>query len=116
MGYIAHDAIIVTTTDFRPGGLPDINEFRASLPEHIRTLVLGPIPAAVNGYFSYVFLPDGSKEGWGRSEEADGYRAQFADLFRHHYDDGSTHDDVVAVRFGGDHRYEHPDPDAQYVH
>ncbi|MFJ1539248.1 hypothetical protein ACIODS_11965 [Micromonospora chalcea] len=101
MGYIAHDAIIVTTGDHRPGGLPDIDAFRASLPPEFRHLVIGPVPSAVNGYVSYVFLPDGSKEGWKMSDDGDEYRAQFAALFSERYADGSTSDDWVAVRYGG---------------
>ncbi|WP_051790100.1 hypothetical protein [Streptomyces sp. NRRL S-1022] len=116
MGRIVHDAIVVTTSDIRPGGLPDIDAFRASLPESLRPLVVGPIPAPLNGYVSYAFLPDGSKEGWGASDEGDTYRDQFAALFNHRYDDGSTHDEVVALRFGGDHRDENPAPDADYTH
>jgi hypothetical protein len=116
MGRIVHDAIVVTTTDFRPEGLPDIQAFRDTLPEHFRQLVVGPIPAPLNGYVSYAFLPDGSKEGWGASDEADDYRSQFAALFSHRYEDGSTHDEVVAIRFGDDHRDEHTEPDAHYTH
>ncbi|MGV9226348.1 hypothetical protein ACWDPF_27185 [Streptomyces albogriseolus] len=115
MGRFVHDAVIVTTVDYRPDGLPDIEAFRQSLPEHFRPLVVGPIPAPFNGYVSYAFLPDGSKEGWVPSSEADEYRAQFAALFNHRYSDGSTSDDAIAVQFGGDHRDEHPEPDAQYT-
>lgn len=116
MGYIAHDAIVVTTTDSRPDGQPDIDAFRESLPEDFRPLVVGPIPAPLNGFISYAFLPDGSKEGWGASDEGDTYRAQFAELFSQRYDDGSTHDDTVAIRFGGDLRYEQSAPTAIYTH
>lgn len=116
MGRIVHDAIVVTTTDYRPGGLPDIDAFRATIPEQFRPLVVGPIAAPLNGYVSYAFLPDGSKEGWGASDEGDTYRAQFAALFSQRYDDGSTHDNTVAVRYGSDHRYEQPQPDARYTH
>lgn len=116
MGRIVHDAIVVTTADYRPGGLPDIDAFRDSLPEGFRELVIGPIPAPLNSYVSYAFLPDGSKEGWGASGEGDDYRAQFAALFDQQYDDGSTHDDVVAISYGGDLRYEKSTPDATYTH
>ena len=116
MGRIVHDAIVVTTSDCRPDGLPDIDAFRASLPEDFRQLVVGPIPAPLNGYVSYAFLPDGSKEGWGASDEGDTYRAQFAALFSQSYSDGSTHDDAVAIRFGGDFRVEQTAPEATYTH
>lgn len=102
MGYIAHDAVIATTSDARPGGLPNVEAFRASLPEDFRALVIGPIAGVVNGYYSYVWLPDGSKEGWSDSDKGDEYRAAFVALFDQVYDDGSSHDDVVEIRFGGD--------------
>ncbi|MER7167254.1 hypothetical protein ABT336_14440 [Micromonospora sp. NPDC000207] len=107
MGYIAHDAIIVTTdADCRPGGLPDINAFRASLPPPFQPLVIGPVKSIVNDYVSYVFLPDGSKEGWDTSDEGDDCRARFVALFDQRYEeDGSTHDKWVGVRFGGSAEY-----------
>ncbi|MFG1846711.1 hypothetical protein [Micromonospora carbonacea] len=101
MGYIAHDAIIVTTSDCRPGGLPDIDAFRASLPPEFQPLVIGPVRSITNGYLSYVFLPDGSKEGWDTSDDGDDYRARFVALFDQRYEDGSTHDQWIGVRFGG---------------
>ncbi|MFG3476424.1 hypothetical protein ACGF3K_14330 [Streptomyces sp. NPDC047980] len=116
MGRIVHDAVIVTTSDFRPGGLPDIDTFRASLPEHFRPLVIGPIPTPLNSYVSYAFLPDGSKEFWGPSDEADAHRQRFIELFSQRYDDGSSHDDVIAVQYGGDLRHEIAEPNAYYTH
>ncbi|MFF8659525.1 hypothetical protein [Streptomyces huasconensis] len=115
MGYIAHDAVVVTTTDCRLNGLPDVDAFRQSLPEDFRQLVIGPIASPLNGFISFAFLPDGSKEGWGASE-GDTYRAQFAALFSQQYSDGSTHDDTVAIRYGGDLRHEQPNPTATYTH
>jgi hypothetical protein len=102
VGYIAHDAVIVTTEDFRPGGLPDMEEFRASMPEHFRHLVIGPVETAVNGTKAYVFLPVGSKEGWADSALGDEWREKFKALFRLAHDNVSTPDDVVSIRFGGD--------------
>lgn len=104
MGYVAHDAVIVTTSDARKE-FPDIEAFRASLPEKFRPLVIGPIEAPMNGYISYAWLPDGSKEGWDDSNEADEHRARFVALFDQRYEDGSSHDDVVQVRFGEDHAH-----------
>ncbi|MFD4921196.1 hypothetical protein ACFWNE_07730 [Streptomyces goshikiensis] len=116
MGYIAHDAVIVTTSDCRPGGLPDIESFRARLPESLRHLVIGPIAAPLNGHVNYAFLPDGSKKGWLAADEASEFRRQFAALFSEQYEDGSTHDDTVSIRFGGDHRHEFDHPAARYTH
>ena len=106
MGYVRHDAVIVTTEDFREGGLPDIDAFRASLPEEWRRLVIGPVETAVNGTLVYVFLPDGSKEGWNDSDFGVMVREQFRSLFQMQYDDGSSADDVVTVSFGADYGIE----------
>ena len=102
MGHIEHEAIVVTTADYRPGGLPDIDAFRDGLPEELRRLVVGPVESAVNGYLSYVFLPDGSKLGWNTREQADAARERFKALFDQRYGDGSTCDDWIQVTFGGD--------------
>jgi hypothetical protein len=115
MGRIRHDAIVVTTTGFREGGLPDIEAFRATLPEHFRGLVVGPIPAAFNSYASYAFLPDGSKEGWPPSDECAEFRAQFTDLFDVEYSDGSSPDEIVSLSFGEDHRDQYGTPAAYYA-
>jgi hypothetical protein len=106
MGYIAHDAVIVVTQDFRDGGLPDIEAFRQSLSVELRPLVIGPIESAINNSWIYAFLPDGSKEGWTLSDDADEARGRFKDLFRFTYEDNSSPDDWVHVRFGGDELHE----------
>jgi hypothetical protein len=107
MGWIAHDAVLVATETFRPGGLPDIDAFRAEMPEEFRQLVIGPVEGAANGTVYYVFLPDGSKEGWDTSDEGNEWRKRFRDLFTYQYEDGSSPDDVVSVRFGGDFARDH---------
>lgn len=106
MGYVRHDAVIVTTEDFREGGLPDIEAFRQTLPEEWRHLVIGPVKSVVNGTLSYVFLPDGSNEGFPESDDGDLYRQQFRELFTTVYADGSSADDVVTVSFGADYGIE----------
>lgn len=104
MGYVAHDVVIVHT--WRDEAADMVDNFRAEMPEELRHLVVGPIPVVVNDGDSYfLFAPDGSKEGWDTSDEADDWREKFIDLFKVH-DDGSPLYDVVAVRFGGDYGYE----------
>jgi hypothetical protein len=109
MGYTRHNTVIVTAHGYAMRGegnvpAPDVEAFRRSLPEDWRRLLVGPVPSLVNDYVTFAFLPDGSKEGWGTSDEGDGYRQQFIDLFRFAYDDGSTPFDVIVIdaRFGGD--------------
>lgn len=112
MGHMAHDAVIVTVSDYvltpAPGrpAMPDVDAYRASLPADWQALVVGPARSITNGYLTYAFLPDGSKEGWDTSDQGDEYREQFAALFSFRYEDGSSPFDVVHVRFGGDERYE----------
>lgn len=90
MGYIAHRALIITGSD-----LPDVSVYRESLPEEFRGLLIGPIMSAANGYSTIVFVPDGSKEGWDTSDEADRIRIELARMMPRDVD-------VVEVRFGGD--------------
>lgn len=101
MGYMTHHAVLVTgPVEMEMELRPDVDGFRAALPEVWRPLVVGPIPAVVNNYVTYVFAPDGSKEGWADSDLGDQYRQQFADLFADK--DGWSAPDVVIVRYGGD--------------
>lgn len=81
---------------------PDIDGFRDTLPDDWKPLLIGPIPSIVNDTHTLVFLPDGSKEGWGLSDDGDKYREQLAALFSFAYGDGSSPFGVVHVRFGGD--------------
>jgi hypothetical protein len=108
MGDIAHDAVIVTAAGYAMRGeasgiaSPDVAEFRDLMPERYRHLVFGPIPAAMNDYMTYVFAPDGSKEGWSDSDAVDELRERFISLFSETYEDGSSPFDIVHVRFGRD--------------
>ena len=113
MGYMAHDVVIVTTW-LSGDALPDVAAFRDSLPEDWRHLIIGPVPGNSNGYVSYVFLPDGSKEGWEYSQAGDDYRLAFVDLFKYAHEDGSSPYDVVGLRFGGDYGRE-AKPETWYV-
>lgn len=107
MEYTRHDAVIVTAHEYAFNGkmgIPpiDVEAFRASLPERWRPLLVGPIPAVVNHYLTYAFLPDGSKEGWDDSADGDTYRKQFIELFPSYADDEHGPYNVVSIRFGGD--------------
>ena len=101
MGTIYHDAVLITGYSSRAAERPDVEAFRASLPESFRQLVIGPIDGAVNGYVTFAFLPDGSKEWWDTSDAAEVARAAFVSLF------DPARWDVVAVRYGTDWTREH---------
>lgn len=92
MGYIAHDAVVAVIPDWRGETLASIERFRDEMPEDYRRFLVGPI-VGINGYTSYAFLPDGSKEGWEPSDTAERLRAQFY---------ARAHGDAVHIRFGGD--------------
>jgi hypothetical protein len=108
MGIMRHDAVIVVVPgsvarrERRGDAMPDVDAFRDSLPAEWRQLVVGPVQSMVNDYVTYAFLPDGSKEGWGESDDGDNYRAAFKGLFAHISEDGSSPFDGVHVRWGGD--------------
>lgn len=93
MGHIIHDAVVVAVRLERQ---PEIDAFRASLPEKWRPLVVGPIEAITNHTILYAFLPDGSYEGWDISDDGNRYRQQFRELF------SPGDDEMASVSFGRD--------------
>lgn len=104
MGYTRHNAVIATldASVFDRDTAPDVEGFRASLPEPWRRLVIGPVQSIVNSYVTFAFLPDGSKEGWPDSDEGDAYRERFVGLFNGRDGFGTPVSDVVVVeaRYG----------------
>lgn len=95
MGIFIHDAAIFVTRPI-PAVEDGVNALREAMPEQYRHLLVGPLSSDFNTLVTYAFLPDGSKEGWPESDQADAYRAQFIALFAGSYADG------VTVRFGRD--------------
>ncbi len=95
MTAVMHDVIVVTSWD-------------SALLLKARTLakirmphVTDIVPGVVNGYTSFMVAPDGSKEGWAESIQADDDRADFIKwLDAQAYDDGSNRLEYVVVRFG----------------
>ena len=62
MGYIKHDAIIVTTWDEKYLSPAMDKAIELGLP------CSGVTESKINGYVSFLIAPDGSKEGWGNSD------------------------------------------------
>lgn len=107
MGYIRHDAVIAI------GYIPDADkaralaqeiddlrsEMRGEMGEDESRLLIGPVSTVVNGDTMFVYLPDGSKEGWSTSDRHDDWRDRFKEIV-------SRREwwDVLSVRFGGDER------------
>jgi hypothetical protein len=76
MGYIKHNAIVVTGWD-----LERLNKAREKAMS--LTLDCSPIVASTtNGYQSFLIAPDGSTEGWDRSTECEGHRAAWIEWVR----------------------------------
>lgn len=89
MGYMFHSAAVATIATKL---IPEFEEWRKSLSDDFRDCVVGPI-RGINGYDFIAFLPDGSKEGWTTSDEADAARVY---MLEHFAMEGAL------VRFGGD--------------
>lgn len=100
MGYMFHDAIIVTACDLGAAHARAVEIFATfdDSPSTFKgeTLVSDLTPAAVNGYQSFAVFPDGSKEGWWTSAEGDRCRAELIAYLK------SEGVDFAHVRFGGD--------------
>lgn len=97
MGYMRHHAIVVTSWSEE-----------AVKAGHAKAVALGCtvseiVDSKMNGYTSFLIAPDGSKEGWGESNDGDGRRMAWIAWARTTlYEDGSGPLDWVEVRFGGD--------------
>lgn len=96
MGTMNHNAIIASTWSKERA-----DNFQAWINKHLNPdLVLRSLPQ-VNDYQTFVFVPDGSKEGWEDSDTADGLRDLLVErLAQDDYEDGSSPWDWVEVGFG----------------
>lgn len=81
MSHIVHEAIVVTLAGAMPsegikcGELIDFAKSRG-------LAVVGPAFSQVNGYLSFMIVPDGSSEGWEERTKADAAREEFLDWIR----------------------------------
>lgn len=99
MGYIRHDAIVVTSWNFKQ------LEAAATQAKILGLQVLGPSEQAINEYSSILICPDGSKEGWIESKLFNDLRQKFIEYLKSmRHDDGSSCFDWVAVSYGSDDR------------
>lgn len=99
MGYIRHNAIIVTSWDDEK---IELAHAMAKTLGNVVTDIVGP---TTNGYCTFTIVPDGSKEGWARSHEGDDARESFRVwLNKQRYEDGSTSLEWVEVAYGNDDR------------
>lgn len=97
MGYMRHHAILVTTWDEAKANAA--HDAAAALEMSVTPVM----ESAINGYYSFAVLPDGSKEGWSESEKGDEARAKFIEWTRAQaYEDGSNIFDWCEVQYGDD--------------
>lgn len=95
MGWIVHDAIIVTSWDW------ELIDRAHTLAKQNMPYVSDVVTSPINRYRSFFIAPDGSKEGWAESDHGDAMRAAFLKwIDAQAYDDGSSCIDCVAVRYG----------------
>jgi len=80
MGFIRHDAIIVTA-----GHAIYIEEAK-NKAEEIGLEASRIVESPMNGYLSFLIAPDGSKEGWEDSNEGDAMRDEWIAWAKDHGD------------------------------
>jgi hypothetical protein len=93
MGYIMHDAIIVTA--FRK---PDA-ETALAKARSLEIPTSDLVASAINGYYTFLIAPDGSKEGWADSDKFDKLRAQWIEWAGKQYAE-NVFLDWIYVRYG----------------
>lgn len=103
MGYIRNDAVVAIVYKPFPdekhvGFLAHMAALRSEMGERYEHLLVGPIQG-VNCVETWFFAPDGSKEGWQDSNQADVFRAKFVEIVLR-----TEYPDLVHLRFGGDDR------------
>jgi len=93
MGTIQHHAVIATGGDDQHRD--QVTAWIASRGEnHQRRYLVGPM--VINGYFTVVLTPDGSKEGWDDSDAGDAERDEFVAWLS----EPDTYWDWVEVTYG----------------
>lgn len=110
MGYIKHHTIVVTgwqTEAVEEAREKAVEIFKKSCEEEIlmtgsNILVSEIIGGLVNSQNSFFIAPDGSKEGWGTSDNCNNARAAFLDWL----EGSNNYCDYIEVVFGGDDEHE----------
>ena len=109
MGYIKHHTIVVTSFDFEKAKevhkkaqeifVEKCAHENGVIQKIIASGLISPIiEGMANSQFSFFIAPDGSKEGWGTSKDADVARKEFLDWL----DKNNASCDYFEVIFGGD--------------
>ena len=99
MGIINHNAIIATTWSYEKASELQSWIDRELSVEHKSLITC--LESSVNTYTTFVLGPDGSKEGWPESDQADELRARLIKrLSLDDYEDGSSPWNFVEVGYG----------------
>ena len=99
MGYMKHDAIIVTSWNTEA-----IEEAAAKAREY-GLEVLGPSDKAINSIRTMLVCPDGSKEGWEESDIFENKRFSYLKYLNSvRYEDNSSCLSWVALSYSSDDR------------
>lgn len=111
MGYINHHAIVVTSWDSnfitkaREKAIEIFNSYYENeITSDASNIVSEITQGVVNGQVSFLVAPDGSKEGWGASDQGDIAREALCDWLDQSWREGS-YCDYVLVEFGGDDKW-----------
>lgn len=94
MGYIQHNAIVVTCHD------SDSAMIVANKARGILLTVIGPSERVINGYCTLLICPDGSKEGWQESDLGNERREMFKLWLRENGD--NLYPEWVEIQYGHD--------------
>lgn len=92
MGYIRHNAVLVTYWDDKH---PKLQAAIDNLPDEARRCIHTHKHPS-NFLYTTLYLPDGSKEGWKTSDDHDEWRQAFIDAAN------QLDMEVLELRFGGD--------------
>lgn len=94
MGYIRHNAIIVTVYEDHAQA---VHETACAI---CGDLVSDRVKAQMNGYQTFLIAPDGSKEGWSHSNDGDDRRSRFRTALREMADNWWC--EWVEIAYGND--------------
>lgn len=111
MGYIKHNAVVVTGWDksnveaaHKKAKELYKDAFSTDIPfqKDGSVLISDIINGVTNDQLSFFIAPDGSKEGWATSDLSDKVRKEFLDWLLM----SGNYCNYIEVRFGGDDEYE----------
>lgn len=99
MGLDRPEYVVITIDEFDPGrdiAISSIQRIKNKYPEFEKT-IQGPCRTVVNNDYTFIIGPDGSKEGWDKSDAGDIVRQEFMDVVKL-----CSYAKMVHFRMGGD--------------